>query len=112
MVLCITHSQDFYTIDIVQRSLQQQGMASFRLNTDEFAISYRLNYTLQSNAADAYLIVDGQKIHASQITGVWYRKLWKLTVPPDLDPDYHDVFSKEYRTYLQLFLNQLAEVPW
>src|SRR5829696_4151915 len=112
MVLCITHSQDFYTIDIEQRSLQKAGMASFRLNTDEFATRYQLSYKLWNDVQDAYLLSDDQKIHASQVTGVWYRKLWKLKLPQDLDPNYHDVFMKEYQAYLQLFFNQLHQVPW
>jgi hypothetical protein len=109
MVLCITHSADFYTIDIVQRSLEQAGISSFRLNTDEFAVSCRLNYNLQQTAC---LHTGDKNIRASDISGVWYRKMWKMKVPPELDPAYQQVFTKEYQTYLDIFFNQLSHVPW
>src|SRR5690242_16934757 len=109
MVLCITHSADFYTIDIVQRSLEQAGMRTFRLNTDEFALNAQLNYNLQQ---DACLHIGDKKICVSEITGVWYRKMWKLKVPQELDPAYHQIFTREYQTYLDIFFNQLGHVPW
>lgn len=112
MVLCITHSQDVYTIDIVQEALQQAGMPSIRLDTDEFAVSCKLQYLLHQREQESHLQVKGQKISASQVTGVWYRKLWKMKVPSDLDGSYSDVFLKEYNTYLQLFFHQLQHVPW
>jgi glutathione synthase/RimK-type ligase-like ATP-grasp enzyme len=112
MVLCLTHSSDVYTIDIVQQSLKQAGMPSFRLNTDEFALNYRLKYSLQNSSQETCLKLNGQEINAAQISAVWYRKLWKLKVPEDLDPAYHDIFNKEYRTYLQIFFDQLSHVPW
>src|SRR5215213_5130408 len=109
MILCITHSSDFYTIDIVERSLQQAGVRTFRLNTDEFATSYQLNYHLQQ---DACLNIGDKELAAADITGVWYRKMWKLKVPPELDPAYQQIFTKEYQTYLNIFFNQLSHVPW
>ena len=112
MVLCITHSKDYYTIDIVQQSLEQAGIPTFRLNSDEFAINYRLKYIFRDDVQQVVLEHNGRAIDASAISGVWYRKLWKLQTPADLDPGYHDVFIKEYQTYLQLFFNQLGHVPW
>jgi glutathione synthase/RimK-type ligase-like ATP-grasp enzyme len=112
MVLCITHSQDFYNIDIVQQALQQAGMPSFRFNSDEFALNCKLNYMLRNGERENYLLINGQKITASQISGVWYRKLWKMKVPDELDMNYREVFIKEYATYQQLFFDQLQHVPW
>src|SRR5215212_4642487 len=105
MVLCITHSKDFYTIDIVQQALERAGINSFRLNSDEFALRYKLKYALRGDAQGIELSLDGQTITSSQVNAVWYRKLWKLSVPAELDPAYHDVFRKEYQTYMQIFFN-------
>jgi glutathione synthase/RimK-type ligase-like ATP-grasp enzyme len=112
MVLCITHSQDVYTIDIVQQALQQEGMPSIRFNSDEFAINCKLNYMLRNGEQENHLLINNQKINASQITGVWYRKLWKMKLPHELDANYSDVVIKEYSTHLQLFFHQLRHVPW
>lgn len=112
MVLCITHSQDIYTIDIVQQALQQQGVSSIRFNSDEFAINCKLNYLLRNGEQENHLLINGKKIYASQIAGVWYRKLWKMKLPDELDANYSEFVIKEYNTYLQLFFHQLRQVPW
>jgi glutathione synthase/RimK-type ligase-like ATP-grasp enzyme len=112
MVLCITHSNDYYTIDIVQESLQQAGVRSFRLNTDEFGTRFQLTYTLQGGAPEYIISANGQTIMASQITAVWYRKLWELQVPEELDTAWRPVFINEYQTHQQIFLNALQDKPW
>lgn len=114
MVLCLTHSNDFYTIDIVQRHLEQLGVPSFRFNTDEFATGYRLNYRTEADTGGAACCLSTlrQKICASEISAVWYRKMWDLQVPEELDPAYRPVFVKEYQTYLKLFFRALGHVPW
>jgi len=84
-------------------------MGTVRLNTDEFALNAKLNYNLQQ---DVCLHIGDKKICASEISGVWYRKMWKLKVPQELAPAYHAIFTKEYQTYLDIFFNQLSHVPW
>jgi glutathione synthase/RimK-type ligase-like ATP-grasp enzyme len=112
MVLCITHSNDFYTIDIVLETLQQAGLRAFRLNTDEFGTRCRFSYILNNGAPDYLLTTGGLQISASQITGVWYRKLWTLQVPEELDAAWRPVFVSEYQTHRQIFLNAIQQVPW
>jgi glutathione synthase/RimK-type ligase-like ATP-grasp enzyme len=112
MVLCITHSNDYYTIDIVQESLERSGIRTFRLNTDEFGTNCRLTYTLQGGAPEYMVSTNGQTIAASQITAVWYRKIWELQVPQELDAAWRPVFISEYKTQQQIFLNALQDKPW
>lgn len=108
MVLCITHSNDFYTIDIVQQHLEKMGVPSYRLNTDEFATGYKLHYSLQQYGLSG----NGQTITDAQISAVWYRKLWEMKTPDDLDAAYQSVFIREYKTFRDLFLHALQRVPW
>jgi glutathione synthase/RimK-type ligase-like ATP-grasp enzyme len=112
MILCLTHSNDFYTIDIVQAHLTKLGFPSFRLNTDEFAIGYEMNYSKYHNFENYELKGFSNTIKSSDIHAVWYRKLWNFKTPQDLDPDYKATFVKEYQTYLQIFLNTLKHIPW
>lgn len=111
MILCITHSRDTYTIDLVQQRLQQLGHTSFRFNTDEFGTRYQLQYRLEKNGPQYQLQHGSTTIRAADITGVWYRKLWELEVPTNLDPAYTSIFRKEYNTALHIFLDSL-DVPW
>jgi len=112
MILCLTHSQDFYTIDIVQQSLQRAGFVAVRFNSDEFGAHCRFNYSLPGDLHGNTLLIDGQVISASAIQAVWYRKLWDLKTPEDLDPAYRNTYLKEYNTYQQIFFNQLQDLPW
>jgi len=112
MVLCITHSQDQYTIDIVQQHLKKLGIDSFRFNSDQFATAYHFNYSLHGCINDLCWSANNTTLYASQITGVWYRKLWKLQVPEELDPDYTFIFEKEYKTHLHIFFEALYSLPW
>ncbi|RPE05580.1 ATP-grasp ribosomal peptide maturase [Chitinophaga lutea] len=111
MILCITHSQDTYTIDLVQQHLEQLGYPSFRFNSDEFGTRYRLRYRLTAAGPQYQLEHGNTLIDAADITGVWYRKLWELKVPASLDPAYVPAFVKEYNTSLHIFLDSL-DVPW
>lgn len=111
MILCITHSQDTYTIDLVQQHLEQLGYPSFRFNSDEFGTRYRLRYRLTPSGPQYQLEHGNTLLDAADITGVWYRKLWELKVPPSLDPAYVPAFIKEYNTSLHIFLDAL-DMPW
>lgn len=111
MILCITHSQDTYTIELVQQRLQELGYPSFRFNSDEFGTRYRLRYKLTPTGPQYQLQHGKQTLNASDVSAVWYRKLWKLQVPASLDPAYVPAFIKEYNTSLHIFLDAL-DVPW
>jgi hypothetical protein len=67
MILCITHSQDTYTIELVQQRLQQLGYPSFRFNSDEFGTRYRLRYRLTPEGPQYQLQHGKQTLNASDL---------------------------------------------
>jgi glutathione synthase/RimK-type ligase-like ATP-grasp enzyme len=110
-VLCITHSADHYTVDIVEKALASQGARMLRFNTDLFGIDGDFSFQLNTRAnAVQSMRIGTTGFHA--IDAVWYRKIWKLGVPPQLSPEYHAVFTKEYRTWMQVFFESISHVPW
>lgn len=114
MILCITHSQDYYTIDGVQQHLHKLGYTTHRLNTDEFPLRYQFRYTAGINGqpAGCELTIDDTIISSADIEAVWYRKLWSFQIPPGLDTDYSGIYRQEYQTYLHIFFRALSHVPW
>lgn len=112
MILCITHSQDHYTIDLVQQHLEKLGYPSWRFNSDTFGTAYHIRYTLDKGPAQLCLQQQGGSISAADISGVWYRKLWAFNIPEQLDDAYTPVFNKEYHTSLHIFLDALRQAPW
>ena len=76
MILCITHSQDFYNIDLFFEYTASQNIPYFRLNSD------RLNHLQKiSIHEDSFELTDesGNTIHSDDIKGVWHRKAWKIS---------------------------------
>lgn len=109
MVLCITHSQDFYNIDIFFEYLATKNIPYFRLNSD------RLNHLQKINIhEDFFELTDefGSTINSKEIKAVWHRKAWGISVPEELDESYKSIFLKEYSSLRYNLFTILENVPW
>ncbi|NHN27926.1 ATP-grasp ribosomal peptide maturase [Flavobacterium jejuense] len=112
MILCISHSKDYYTIDIVIKRLKELGENVYRLNSDDF--SRKLSISYKNTLGEPILeIIDGSNhITSNLIEAVWYRKLWEITVPEDLDKSYKAIYLQEYNTMRTLFFDSLKNKVW
>ncbi|MDM1555745.1 MULTISPECIES: MvdC/MvdD family ATP grasp protein [Chryseobacterium] len=109
MILCITHSQDFYTIDRFFQHLSSKNIPYFRLNSDQ------LNHLRKISISEySFEITDeeGNSIHSNDITGVWHRKAWPINVPEELDEEYEQIFRNEYASLRYNLFTQLEHLPW
>ncbi|MDN3691979.1 ATP-grasp ribosomal peptide maturase [Chryseobacterium tructae] len=109
MILCITHSQDFYTIDHFFQYLSSKNIPYFRLNSD------RLNHLQKISVNEnSFEITDehGNTLHSDMIKGVWHRKAWRISIPEELDQDYEKIFLNEYTNLRYNLLTQLEHLPW
>nr|WP_315029613.1 ATP-grasp ribosomal peptide maturase [uncultured Chryseobacterium sp.] len=109
MILCITHSQDFYNIEIFFEYLTSQNIPYFRLNSD------RLNHFQKISVDEnSFELTDelGNTIHSADIKGVWHRKAWKIGVPEELDQEYEKIFLNEYGSLRYNLLTTLEDIPW
>ena len=89
MILCITHSQDFYNIDIFFDYLKAKNIPYFRLNSDH------LNHLQKINVDEnSFELTDesGNIIHSKEIKAVWHRKSWRINIPEELDENYEKIF--------------------
>lgn len=112
MILCLTHSNDHYTIDIVRERCKALGKETLRLNTDLFSHGSRFDYTCNGNGTDLYWSDGNIGFSTRDIEAVWYRKLWAITPPPDLDPDFLKIYAQEYGTMRNIFFGSLQHLPW
>ncbi len=113
MILYITHSQDTYTIDIFKEYLERRDIPSFRLDTDHLATGYRFAYSFENGQPQLLLTSnDGTTLNLSSVKAVWYRKIWHLEAPEELDEDFLAVYRQEYNTVWQLVVDQLKHCPW
>lgn len=109
MILCITHSQDFYTIDLFFEYLSSKNIPYFRLNSDK--LNHFQKISVDQNSFE---IIDesGNGIHSDDIQGVWHRKAWRISIPEELDQDYENVFLKEYTSLRYNLFTVLEDIPW
>jgi MvdC family ATP-grasp ribosomal peptide maturase len=109
MILCITHSQDFYNIDIFFQYLASKNIPFFRLNSD------RINHFQRISINENFFELtdeSGNTIDSREIKGVWHRKSWKISVPEELDEDYEKIFLNEYGSLKYNLLTLLEDIPW
>ncbi|AZA77413.1 ATP-grasp ribosomal peptide maturase [Chryseobacterium sp. G0186] len=109
MILCITHSQDFYTIDLFFQYLSSHNIPYFRLNSDQ--LNHLQKISINQNSFE---ITDesGKTIHSDNIKGVWHRKAWRITVPEELDQEYERIFLNEYGNLRYNLITTLENIPW
>ncbi|WP_136667016.1 RimK family alpha-L-glutamate ligase [Flavobacterium sp. H122] len=112
MVLCITHSNDFYTVDIVINRLKESGIKVLRFNSDDFSYKINFEYHKHSENQVLKLITPDFEITSDEIQAVWYRKLWNVAVPENLEDDYKKIYNQEYLTMRSIFFDSLKNVPW
>jgi len=112
MILCITHSNDFYTIDIVINKLKELGVEVLRFNSDDF--SYKISFEYNNFSGQQILKLKGSdfEITSDKIKAVWYRKLWNVSIPENLDDNYKKIYYQEYNTMRSIFFESLKNVPW
>ncbi|WP_370896964.1 MvdC/MvdD family ATP grasp protein [Chryseobacterium gossypii] len=109
MILCITHSKDFYNIDIFFAYLRSKNIPYFRLNSDHLNHLQKISVNESS-----FQLTDesGNRICSTQIKGVWHRKAWKINVPEELDEQYEKIFLNEYGSLRYNLITALENLPW
>ena len=111
-VLLLTHSADFYTVELVAEALARRGARPLRLNTDRFPSSVKLSARAGDDRA-ARLITDvGAHVSAEEVRAVWARKLWPPRPDADLDARFREMCVRESVAALEGFLDALHGARW
>ncbi|KMQ64288.1 glutathione synthase [Chryseobacterium angstadtii] len=109
MILCITHSKDFYNIDIFFEYLTSKNIPYFRLNSDRMNHLQKISLTENSfELTDEF----GNTVHSGDIKGVWHRKAWGISIPEELDEDYKKTFLNGYGNLRYNLITLLESIPW
>lgn len=112
IVLLLTHSGDFYTVDLVSQALARRGVRPIRFNTDLFPSSVKLS-ARAGDARTAQLFTEtGEQISATEVRAVWARKLWSPRMAEDLDERYRSMCVRESIAALEVFLDALHDAHW
>src|SRR5215211_7396557 len=112
VVLLLTHSGDFYTIDLVSQALARRGVRPIRFNTDLFPSSVKLLAHAGDQRAAHLFTEAGDQISAGEVRAVWARMLWSPRMADDLDERYRSMCVGESIAALEGFLDALHDARW
>src|SRR5215207_3956610 len=111
-VLLLTHSGDFYTVDLVSQALARRGVRPIRFNTDLFPSSIKLS-ARAGDERTAHLFTEAvEQISVAEVRAVWARKLWSPRMADDLDERYRSMCIGESAAALEGFLDALHDARW
>ena len=114
LILLLTHSEDFFTIDRVFAALLKLGVQPIRIDTDLFPIEVELAAEFGNNLSDAnYQLKYGEhSIDTQNVRAVWLRRLWHPRLSPQLSPQFRESCARESSTALTNFWDGLREARW
>ena len=111
-VLLLTHSADFYNVDLVSHALIRRGARAVRFNTDLFPSSVKLSARAGDERSAQLITETGEQIPTSEVRAVWARKLWSPRMSDDLDERYRSMCIGESAAALDGFLDALHDARW
>src|SRR5215208_1752417 len=111
-VLLLTHSGDFYTIDLVAQALARRGVRPIRFNTDLFPSSVKLSARAGDERTAHLFTETGEQVSAAEVRAVWARKLWSPRMAHELDERYRLMCVGESIAALEGFLDALHDARW
>jgi len=111
-VLLLTHSGDFYTVDLVSQALERRGARPVRFNTDLFPSLVKLSGRAGDERAAHLVTETGEEISPEEVRAVWARKLWTPRMAHDLDERYRSMCINESTAALAGFLDALHNSRW
>ena len=112
VVLLLTHSGDFYTVDLVAEALARKGVRPIRFNTDLFPSLVKLSARAGDDRAAQLFTEAGEQTSVDEVRAVWARKLWPPRMANDLDERYHSMCVSESVAALEGFLDALYNAHW
>jgi MvdC family ATP-grasp ribosomal peptide maturase len=116
VVLLITHSGDFFTIDRVAQAVSKRGAQPFRLDTDKFPLQVKLkqqlgnksSHRLEYDQASSHL----HSIDSNQVVAVWMRRIFAPQMNTELAPQFQAACARESLATLNGFWDSLRQARW
>ena len=112
IVLLLTHSDDYFTVDRVAEALSRRGAKPFRLDTDQFPMEVRLSARLGSDGLRHRLEYGETSVGTDEVQAVWMRRIWEPHLGKQLAPQFQQSCVRESLAALHGFLDGLSEARW
>lgn len=112
VVLLLTHSGDYFTVDRVAAALTRRGARPFRFDTDRFPAHVKLAASFAGTKTSHVIADDAHRVAATEVRAVWARRFWPPRLAPDLDPNFHAMCARESMAAVEGFLEGLHSARW
>lgn len=112
VVLLITHSGDFFTIDRVAEALSKKGVKPLRFDTDKFPQTVQIIAHFDKSKSYHRLEDGGHSISTEEVKAVWMRRIWEPKLSEELAPQFREACIKESQATLDGFWDSLREARW
>lgn len=112
VVLLLTHSADYFTVERVAEALSKRGAQPFRLDTDRFPMTVRLSARLGNDGLCHRLEYGKKSVGTDEVQAVWMRRIWQPQLSKELAPQFQESCARESLAALHGFLDNLSEVRW
>ncbi len=118
LVLLLTHSGDYFTIDRVAAALEARGATALRFDTDSFPSNLRIAIE-PGQPSRRYLFEAGGSANSERhwwnledVSAVWSRRVWDSKLSPELDEQFREGCIRESGAALRGFLGGLQQAHW
>lgn len=112
IVLLLTHSGDYFTVERVAEAVSRRGARPFRLDTDLFPEAVRISSSLTSRGAEYFIDAGRVSLLAREVRAVWARKIWPPRLDENLDERLRAMCVRESLAALEGFLDGLGDARW
>jgi MvdC family ATP-grasp ribosomal peptide maturase len=112
VVLLLTHSGDYFTVDRVAAALKRRGVRAFRFDTDRFPVHVKLSAKFTGVKTSHVLADRADRVAANEVRAVWARRVWPPRLASDLDPNFRALCARESMAAVEGFLDGLHSARW
>lgn len=112
VVLLLTHTGDFFTVDRVADALTRKGARPFRFNTDLFPTEIKLSAKFTARGLQHLIHERDTTLDAEEVRAVWARKIWTPLMDETLAPEFHEMCMRESSAALYGFLDYFHAIRW
>ncbi|MEH2324301.1 MAG: MvdC family ATP-grasp ribosomal peptide maturase [Nostoc sp.] len=112
VVLLITHSGDYFTIDRVAEAVSKRGAQPFRLDTDKFPMTVQIEANFSNSRSNHKLEYGTRSLNTEQVQAVWMRRIWQPDLGKELAPQFQAACSSESLAVLDGFWDSLRGATW
>lgn len=112
LVLLITHSGDYFTIDRVAAALSKRGVQPIRLDSDRFPMVIKLQAYFNHFGSHHRVEYADVSFDTQQVRSVWLRRIWQPDLSKELAPQFRSACARESLAVLDGFWDSLRTAHW